>query len=133
MRIQRDAKNGILKLSQTQYLEDLLKEYEITAVRASPAPVDDLKEEDFKEWNEEIPIRQLVGRLWWLAMNTRPDIFCSVHKCSKWQNRPHGKIMETWDTHFRIFKQHTRFGTGFYPAEKFFAHKIKRRYLPSFL
>ena len=90
-RVQKDEKMGILKLSQKQYIDDLLSEYNITSVRTSPAPVDDLKEdvgEDVKNEGEKDPVRTLVGRLYWLADTTRPDIYCSVHKCSVLQNKP---------------------------------------------
>ena len=88
IRIQRNVAEGILKLSQRQYIEGLIRDYNITGVRASPAPMDDLKEEDLpktdteKEEASKIPIRILIGRLWWLAITTRPDIFAvytSVH------------------------------------------------------
>ena len=98
MRIQRDPKRGILKLSQRQYIEDLMRDYNITNTRTSPAPVDDLKEEDVptdgpeREAAAKIPIRALIGRLWWLALTSRPDIFCSVHKCALWQNKPSEKL-----------------------------------------
>src|SRR4051812_28888146 len=95
MRVQRDPEKGILKLSQRQYTDELMNEYKITNIRASPAPVDDLKEEDLpkteseKKQAEEIPI--IIGRLW-LALTTRPDLFCSVHKCALWQNKPSQKL-----------------------------------------
>ena len=97
MRVQRDIEKGILKLSQRQYIDGLMTEYKITGVRSSPAPVDDLKEEapqneEEKNGAEKIPIRALVGRLWWLALTTRPDIYCSVHKCALWQNKPSMKL-----------------------------------------
>jgi len=93
MRVQRDPTKGILKLSQRQYIDELMTEYKITSTRNCPAPVDDLKEEPYsseteRKEAEKIPIRALVGRLWWLALTTRPDIFCSVHKCALWQNKP---------------------------------------------
>ena len=53
IRIQRNVQEGILKLSQRQYIEGLMKDYNITGVRASPAPVDDLKDEDLPKTDAE--------------------------------------------------------------------------------
>ena len=82
IRIQRNVQEGIVKLSQRQYIEGLIKDYNITGVRTSPAPVDDLTEEDLpktdteKEEASKIPIRILIGRLWWLSQ--RDQIFFAV-------------------------------------------------------
>ena len=88
MRVQRDPARGILKLSQRLYTEELMREYKVTGTRASPAPVDDLTEEDVpkddveRKEAEKIPIRALIGRLWWLALTTRPECtqVCTVAK-----------------------------------------------------
>ena len=36
-RVQRDPNKGILKLSQKQYIDDLLAEYKITGIKPTPA------------------------------------------------------------------------------------------------
>ena len=98
MRIQRDVEKGILKLSERQYIDELMSEYNVTGVRITPAPVDDLtgdglpRDDAEKKEADKIPIRALIGRLWWLALTTRPDIYCSVHKCALWQNKPSQKL-----------------------------------------
>jgi hypothetical protein len=46
-----------------------------------------LKMIDIKD-AEKLPVRNLIGRLWWLALMTRPDIHCALHKCAVWQNKP---------------------------------------------
>src|SRR6185369_4388534 len=52
MRIQRDP--------EMQYVEDLLAEYEITTIRHSPAPVEDLREEDFLQAPFVVSLKQVV-------------------------------------------------------------------------
>jgi len=62
MRVQRDPRAGVLKLSQRQYIDGLMDEYKITGIRSSPAPLDDLTEEDLpkseseKREAEKIPV-----------------------------------------------------------------------------
>jgi hypothetical protein len=95
-RIQRDAERGILKISQVAYTESTLKEYGMLEAsgRDTPAPLTELSESDLPKTKEEkrevdsLPIRNLIGRLWWLALISRPDIQCALHKCAVWQNRP---------------------------------------------
>jgi len=92
----------------------------VVGVRPSPAPVDDLKEEDVPVDEAEkfeasrIPIRALIGRLWWLALTSRPDIYCSVHKCALWQNKPSQKL---WKRAFHILQWNARDGYCFQKAQ----------------
>ena len=39
-----------------------------------------------------MPVRNLIGRLWWLALMSRPDIYCALHKCATHQNKPSQKL-----------------------------------------
>jgi hypothetical protein len=93
-RIQRDTTRGLLKLSQVEYTKNLLKEYNITNTKDTPSPLRQIEESDLPKTNEdkkkaeELPIRNLIGRLWWLALISRPDIYSAVHKCACWQNTP---------------------------------------------
>ena len=40
----------------------------------------------------ELPIRSAIGKLWWAAGISRPDIVCALHKCASWQNKPSKKL-----------------------------------------
>ena len=72
MKIERDVKEGILKISQTAYTMSLLKEYNMldTKPRETPATGVSLSEDDLPvskqdiETASKIPVRQLIGRLW---------------------------------------------------------------------
>ena len=98
MRVQRDSLINSSVYCLCDNFSIPLSGYKVTGTRASPAPVDDLTEEDVpkdeveRKEAEKIPVRALIGRLWWLALTTRPDIYCSVHKCALWQNKPSGKL-----------------------------------------
>src|SRR6185369_6932604 len=48
--------------------------------------------ENEKEDVQKLPVRNVIGRLWWLALISRPDIQCALHRCAIWQNRPSQKL-----------------------------------------
>lgn len=91
---------GILKISQRAYTENLLKDFLPPGAtpKETPASVGEISEGDLPKTTEEkeevakLPIRNLVGRLWWLALISRPDIQCALHRCAIWQNKPSFKL-----------------------------------------
>src|SRR5260221_9426513 len=56
--------------------------------RDTPATLTDITIEDLPKTPKEkqeatkMPVRNLIGRLWWLALTTRPDLACALHKCA---------------------------------------------------
>jgi hypothetical protein len=100
MHIRRDVKKGILQVTQETYAQNMLSTFGLndTEGKDTPAPTDDITEEDIPTREEDIkeaqklPIRSAIGKLWWLALMTRPDIICALHKCAKWQNKPSQKL-----------------------------------------
>jgi len=94
-KIERDAEAGILKISQPVYLAGVVSEFnQENSFRRTPSSGPDLSEEDLPTTEEEkqavakLPVRNVIGRLWWLALISRPDIQCALHKCALWQNKP---------------------------------------------
>jgi hypothetical protein len=95
-RIERDPQAGIIKISQLPYTISLLKEFKMdnSAGRDTPGIQKDISEDDLpkteegKKVAEKLPVRNVIGRLWWLALISRPDIYCALHKCAIWQNKP---------------------------------------------
>jgi hypothetical protein len=95
-KIERDPEMGVLKISQAPYILSLLKEFgmENSKGRETPAVSKDISEEDLptteegKKSAEKLPVRNVIGRLWWLALISRPDRDCALHKCAIWQNKP---------------------------------------------
>jgi len=100
VKIERNLNRGTLKISQTAYIKNLLKEYNMESAtgRDTPAPLVDINESDLpttkeeKTLTENMPVRNLIGRLWWLALMSRPDIYCALHKCATHQNKPSQKL-----------------------------------------
>jgi len=119
--IQTDRENGILKISQTKYVENLLKEFDMheSTPRDTPSLLTDITEKDTpktkeeKEKAEKYPIRNVIGRLWWLVLISRPDLNCAVHKCAIWQNKPSEKLWKSLMTILRYLKHTKHFGIIF--------------------
>ena len=57
-----------------------------------------MTEADLPTSNEEkdeiakFAFRTIIGKLWWLALISRPDICFALHRCAIWQNRPSKKL-----------------------------------------
>ena len=75
MSIQRDAKHGVLKLSQEAFTLEVLRRL--------------------------TPVLELIGCLWWLAQITRLDIFVALQRASQWASKPSRKL---WRWLMRILK-----------------------------
>src|SRR5206468_1602896 len=73
--------------------------FPIGKIKPTPTPVNELTEESLPKTEQEkqeaqkLPIRKYLGKLW-LAQISRPDIFCALHKCAIWQNKPSIKLFE---------------------------------------
>lgn len=88
---------GDIRLSQRLYVEDMLKNYNMTECRETSTPLDPgirLSKEDAPKTEEEkklmvnIPYRELIGSLMFLALYTRPDILFAVTKLSQYNSNP---------------------------------------------
>ena len=77
MSIQRDAVNGILKISQENFIVEVLRRFNMTNCNSSPTPAVDTgaeanmvdedvptTEDKLKEI-EGLPFLELIGCLWW--------------------------------------------------------------------
>ena len=117
-RIQADRERGVLKISQAKYTQALLAEYNMHSCkeRETPSLLTDMTESDLPKTEEEkervskYPVRNLIGRLWWLVLISRPDLNCALHKCAVWQNKPSEKL---WIKYFALFKAHMVFWFSF--------------------
>lgn len=65
-----------MSLSQTKYIESLVKKYQH----------ENLRLEQVKEPNNKIKYRNLIGGLLYISTGTRPDITYSVNYLSRFQN-----------------------------------------------
>ncbi|CAB1120295.1 unnamed protein product [Ectocarpus sp. CCAP 1310/34] len=85
----RDLERGLLRISQQRFAEELAAEYGVEWGKSVPLPVS-VKLTDFDE-NEacaDVPFRELVGSLMWLATQTRPDIANAVRAVARYCASP---------------------------------------------
>ena len=103
-----------MKISQQTYTQNLLKEFlpSNAPPRDTPAIVGEISEVDLPQTENEkeevlkLPVRNVIGRLWWLALISRPDIQCALHRCAIWQNRPSQKLWK-FLMHILQYLKHT--------------------------
>jgi transposase InsO family protein len=108
--IDRDRKNGRLKISQTQYIDDLLAKYNMTDCKPVATPMDvSIDLNNAEELPNDSPIRTLyrtlVGELMFLAIATRPDEANVIRKLAMYISKP-GEI------HWRAAKRVLRYLKG---------------------
>ncbi|CAB1111664.1 unnamed protein product [Ectocarpus sp. CCAP 1310/34] len=97
--IAMDVENGITKLSQTAYIESMLKRFDVTTTAFTPAATDaDLGPKRDDEPAVDKPVREAIGCLMWTKL-TRPDIALPLNKLQKIAHSPTGRM---WNALVRI-------------------------------
>ena len=103
-KVERDSVRGILKISQEEYVNELIRTEHFDDIGLEDTPTfdkgsdshmsaDDLPKTDAeKEEVAKFPFQSIIGKFWWLALVSRPDIVYAVHRCACWQNRPSQKL-----------------------------------------
>lgn len=108
IRIDYNERN--IKLSQKLYIERLLNEYNIIECKTTKTPVelgtklskyDSPANDAEREEMRNVPYRQLIGSLMYIALATRPDILHIASKLAQFNSNP-GKIH--WMQTKRVFK-----------------------------
>jgi hypothetical protein len=104
MEIRRDRKRKLLSLSQHQYVQELLKRFNMEDCSTEPTPqaksVELVKEEKLSKEQmaaQPFDFRGLVGSLMYLVRGTRPDIANAVRELSKFlscYNRTHWRAAQ---------------------------------------
>jgi hypothetical protein len=93
VRIQKDKFTNKIEMTQTGLIESILEDLGLASspkTKAVPAAQILHKDEDgagrqeYDKWN----YRSVIGKMNYLAMNTRPDIAFAVHQCAKFCNNP---------------------------------------------
>ncbi|WZY78480.1 hypothetical protein YC2023_024864 [Brassica napus] len=97
MDIIRDRKKGILKLSQENYLEKVLKSFNMTEAKAVNTPTStqfklksltkDQKEEE-GSFMADIPYASAVGSIMYAMVGSRPDLGYAVGLISRFMSEP---------------------------------------------
>lgn len=103
MRINRDRANGTLKLSQTEYLEKVLKRFNMIDAKPVSTPLashfrlskeQSPKTKQEKDFMAKVPYASAIGSLMYAMVCTRPDIAHAVGVVSRFMSNP-GK--HHWD------------------------------------
>ena len=89
--------NGTLRLSQTNYIENILERFNMTASKAVSSPmVPNKNMMEHKPRSKEdastmtsVPYREAIGALLYLSIRTRPDIAVAVGTLAKHVQEPH--------------------------------------------
>jgi hypothetical protein len=118
-RIQRDAKRGIVKISQEDDVNSLLEKYDPDSCKTEDTPMCEsginaiMSEADLTPPSQELaevanfPFRNIIGKLWWLVMVSRPDINYAVHRCACYVNNP-SKKLRSWLVRIMRYLRHTK-------------------------
>ncbi|KAK2577963.1 hypothetical protein KPH14_012263 [Odynerus spinipes] len=85
--IEYDEKKSEMSLSQKNYIESLVRKYELESAKLYATPMEqNLKCNPAESLCENIQYRNLIGVLLYLSTGTRPDISYSVNYLSRFQN-----------------------------------------------
>ena len=97
MRIIRDKANGILKLSQSEYVKKVLNRFNMNEAKLMSTPLDShfkLSKEQSPKIEEEmdhmskVPYTSAIGSLMYVMVCTRPDIAHTVGVVSRFMSKP---------------------------------------------
>eukprot|EP00937_MAST-01D_sp_MAST-1D-sp2_P008227 g8227.t1 len=92
--------DGSISISQRTYIDNMVKAFDFDFLPAAPTPW--IKR---RKPPDKLPIAgptlQLLGKLTWLAMQTRPDIAWPVNKCAQMSADP-TRANEMWERMVRI-------------------------------
>lgn len=85
MKVDRDRKQGTLKLTQSEYVKNLLKKFGMEDCHKTATPMEvnfNLPKAD--KIDQRFPYQELIGGLLYLAVCTRPDIAFACSKLSQY-------------------------------------------------
>ena len=107
LNIQHDRENGILRISQSAYIDTLLEKFNMTKCNTCDTPmvVDPPTKTDCPEFPMDKPYRQLLGALAHIARFSRPDILFAVFYLARYQQNP-------GEAHWKALKRILRYLKG---------------------
>lgn len=110
IKITRDRDRRQIKMSQKNYIEEILRKFNMADCYSVTTPIDNSfvlnkemepQTEAEKEYMKRVPYQQAVGSLMYAMLGTRPDICTAVGIVSKYMKNP-GK--QHWEAIKRIFR-----------------------------
>lgn len=99
MKIIRGEDN--MKIEQTQFIEKLLKNFDMQSCKNKYTPMEKGFLVDEKNEVIDVPYRQLIGGLMYLSTTSRPDITYSLSYLSRYLDKP---TAEAWKASKRILR-----------------------------
>jgi hypothetical protein len=98
-------------LYQENYIKDVLKRFNMTECKPVSIPIEkDCYSKDETEAVSNMPYRELIGSLMYLAIATRPDIAFAVGYLSRFLDRPTRKLWSAANRVLKYLKGTTTFG-----------------------
>ena len=114
------TKSGNFEMTQTGLIQDILNDLGLNlpnckyAMHSTPATAILHADEHEPPFTEKWIYRSLIGKLNFLALNSRPDIAFAVHQCARWCSNPRsthgaavkriGKYLKTTESKGIIFR-----------------------------
>lgn len=88
--VERDAPNGIMRIHQRNYFENLLQRFEMNDSKPISTPLENRLKltRGIEEQRTSKPYRELVGCLMYASLTTRPDLSAAVNYFSQFQSCP---------------------------------------------
>jgi ribonuclease HI len=90
IQIIRDRDTGVIKLSQRQYVKEVLEKFNMGSCKPVKTPLDSKVKFVKADESErvDVPYREAIGSLMYLSVGTRPDIAAAVSMLSRYSNCP---------------------------------------------
>ena len=104
-------KNGDVLLHQQSYTHELLKRYKWEHLTPSKSPTTPNRlSKEGKPLGKDVPYREAIGALLWLAIMTRPDIIFGVIELAQFSSAPTEEHWESVKLKFRYIKGTSQYG-----------------------
>ena len=125
VKIQRDRSNRTMHLSQTTYIKQLVEECGLTNCKPVDTPMQEIDYEPnifngevYEATQEEIrEYAHVIGKLQWLANNTRLDIAFATNKLAQFMKNPTPTHSQALKRIVRYLKGTSELGKQFGPNE----------------
>ena len=120
--IEAESRNGVLKLSQRKYVEQILEKFGQAQANVLSTPADPsvvLRKEDGSSKPVNPTFYQaIVGSLLYLALQTRPDIQYAVGSCARFCASPNESHLTAAKRIMRYLKGTQEYGIVFRPEKE---------------
>ena len=109
LRVTRDRQRGLLKIDQTQYVDEILRRFNMRECNPRKTPLDANTEwssdmspifDETSGYEETFPYASALGSLLYLRL-TRPDIMVAVNSLVKFMKNP---LKQHWNDIKQIFR-----------------------------